>query len=233
MEDDTDDILPASRGVVRFFHSSCLKFKRFIITDDLLAVTEHSIGLSELEERQRLKRIQQLLAPKISELLGAKLPFEVVAMIASYLVRESAMITAKNQSMFSQASDIKVDLSKDVYASYSVVDGVRYIKSLRNLDTNGDEEYRLVLDAKKNKPVYSIRICEDHLGIRFVQFFPSNNVPIVKGWWRDIPPSDFSVFYRATISAIRVESDVSIPPVQVSRLILPQGCQGQKDHRYV
>lgn len=64
------------RRVVRFFHSSCLKFKRFIITDDLLAVTEHSIGLSELEERQRLKRIQHLLAPKISALLSAKLPFE-------------------------------------------------------------------------------------------------------------------------------------------------------------
>ncbi|KAL6360665.1 hypothetical protein LRP88_06372 [Fusarium phalaenopsidis] len=88
-------------------------------------------------------------------------------MIASYLVRESAMITAKNQSMFIQASDITVDLSKDVYASYSVVDGVRYIKSLRNIDTNQDGEYHLVLDAKKKNYVDKIRICEDHLGIRF------------------------------------------------------------------
>ncbi|KAJ4233200.1 hypothetical protein NW759_001981 [Fusarium solani] len=197
-----------ARRVVRFFHSSCLKFKRFIITDDLLAVTEHSIGLSELEERQRLKRIQHLLAPKISALLSAKLPFEVMTMIASYLVRESAVITAKNQSMFSQASDITVDLSKDVYASYSVIDGVQYIKSLRNLDTNQDGEYHLVLNAKKKNSVDNIRICEDHLGIRFVQFLPSSRVPVVKGWWRDISPSHPSVFVpRVKFSAIRVESD--------------------------
>ncbi|KAI8714702.1 hypothetical protein NCS52_01190600 [Fusarium sp. LHS14.1] len=38
-------------NAVRLFHSSCIKFKHFVITDDLLAVTEHSIGLSEWEER--------------------------------------------------------------------------------------------------------------------------------------------------------------------------------------
>ncbi|UPK93191.1 hypothetical protein LCI18_004126 [Fusarium solani-melongenae] len=112
-------------------------------------------------------------------------------MIASYLVRESAMITAKNQSMFSQASDITVDLAKDVYVSYSVVDG-----------------YHLVLSAKKKSSVENIRIFEDHLGIRFAQFLPSSRVPVVKGWWRDLLPPYPSVFIpRIKFSALRVESD--------------------------
>lgn len=216
-------------NVVRLFHSSCIKFKRFVITYDLLAVTEHSIGLSELEERQRLKRIQHLLAPKISNLLSAKVPFEVTTMISSYLVRESAIITSKNQSVFSQASDTTVNLSKDVYASSSVIDGVRYIKSLHNIDTAQGEGYRLILNANNKGPVYKIRICEDHLGIRFVQFLPptpgSKKFPEMKGWWRDISPSKFK------FSATRVESDVSMPLVQDSMLILPQGYQAQKDHR--
>ncbi|RSL62658.1 hypothetical protein CEP54_005590 [Fusarium duplospermum] len=201
-----------STNAVRLFHSFCVKFKHFIITDDFLAVTEHSIGLSELEERQRLKRIQHLLAPKISNLLSAKLPFEVMTMISSYLVRESAMITAKHQSMFSQSSDITVDLSKDVYASYSVLDGVRYVKSLRNLDTDQRGEYRRVLNAKEKSTIGKIRICEDHLGIRFVQFLPPNGssskVPVVKGWWRDISPSRGSGdTSQVKFSTIRVESD--------------------------
>ncbi|RTE83744.1 hypothetical protein BHE90_001758 [Fusarium euwallaceae] len=196
-------------NVVLLFHSSCVKFKRFIITDDFLAVTEHSIGLSELEERQRVKRIQHLLAPKITNLLSAKLPFEVMTMISSYLVRESAMITAKHQSMFSQASDITVDLSKDVYASYNVLDGVRYVKSLRNLDTDQGGEYYRVLNAKEKSAVVKIRVCEDHLGIRFVQFLSStgssSRFPIVTGWWRDISPSGTT---QVKFSTIRVESDL-------------------------
>lgn len=220
---------------MRLLHSSCVKFKRFIITDGFLAVTTPSIGLSELEERQRLKRIQHLLAPKISNLLSAKLPLEVMTMISSYLVRESAMITANHQSMFSQSSDITVDLSKDVYASYSVFDGVRYVKSLRNLDTDQGGEYRRVLNVKEKSTVGKIRICEDHLGIRFVQFLPPNGssskVPVMKGWWRDISPSrgpgDTT---QVKFSTIRVESDVSISLVQVSRLTLHQGYQAQENH---
>ncbi|KAI8714701.1 hypothetical protein NCS52_01190500 [Fusarium sp. LHS14.1] len=104
-------------------------------------------------------------------------------MIASYLVRESAMITAKNQSVFSQASDMTVDLSKDVYASSSVIDGVRYIKSLCNVETARGSEYRLILNARDKGPP------------------GSKEFPEVKGWWRDISPSKFE------FSAIRVESD--------------------------
>ncbi|KAJ4323629.1 hypothetical protein N0V84_004237 [Fusarium piperis] len=197
---------------VILFHSSCFKFKPFTISNDFLAITAHSTRLSELEESRRFKRIQRLLAPKIYELLPANFPFELMTMIAGHLVRESAMVTAKNQSVFSQASDITVNLSEDVYASYSVVDGVRYISSLRNLDTDNGGEYHRVLNAKQQGVVSSIRICEDHLGIKFVQFLPlttsPSKAPVVRGWWRDISPSRWSRdVARLKFSAILVESD--------------------------
>lgn len=203
---------------VLLFHSSCVEFKSFAISDDFLAVTEHSIRLSELEERQRFKRIQNLLAPKIYDLLPVKFPSEITTMISSHLVSESAMVTAENQSVSSQASDIIVDLSVDVYASYSVLDGVRYVKSLRN-DVDETGEYHRVLNVEQQSTVSMVRICEDHLGIRLVQFLPltslSSKAPVVEGWWRDVSPSRLSGNApRANFSAIRVESDVSMLPLQ-------------------
>ncbi|KAM0434010.1 hypothetical protein ACHAPT_003954 [Fusarium lateritium] len=185
---------------VPLFHSSCFKFRPFTISDDFLAVTEHSIQLSKMEEHQRFKRIQRLLAPRIYHLLSVRLPFELVTMISGHLVRECAMVTAKDQSLFSQASDTLVDLSRDVYASYSVLDGVRYVKSLCNLDTDEVGEYHRILNAEEQSYVDRISICEDHLGI--------SAAPVVKGWWRDVPKTDFTITVeQGKFSGIHLTSD--------------------------
>ncbi len=52
-------------------------------------------------------------------------------MTVSFLVRESAVVTAQAQSL-DPAADSYVDLSQNVYAIFTAIDGVRYVKHLRN-----------------------------------------------------------------------------------------------------
>ncbi|KAH7169755.1 uncharacterized protein B0J16DRAFT_276889 [Fusarium flagelliforme] len=191
---------------VPFFHGNCLWFRLFEISESFLAAGEYTFEPSPCEEPRRFGRIRNLLAPKLNEVLPVRLPPEVLTTIAGLLVHECAMITAEEQSLENTVSEILVDLSCDVYANYHAVDGVRYVKSLRNSRSEtGEEDYHL-LDVGENRSVRKIWIAEDHRGIRFAKFSSSDAPlsgpgPIARSWWREISmPSE--------ITTIKVKTDV-------------------------
>ena len=193
------------------FHATCFDFRLSPITQTFLDATNYSFSPPFSDERRRADRIQCLLVPRLKKALGDKLPHEVLAMIAELLVRECATVTGQAQAWEQNASDYLVDLSRDVYARYHVVDGVRYVKSLGNFLSETNEEGQLLLDVQKQGGIRKIVIAEDHLGIRLVKFvsldavFPKNRHGL-RAWWRDISKP-------TGISEIKVRTDVSGDPV--------------------
>ncbi|KAF5574926.1 hypothetical protein FPANT_11541 [Fusarium pseudoanthophilum] len=86
--------------------------------------------------------------------------------IAGHLVRECAAITAEEQSLGTAVSDTAVDITQDVYAKYTAVDGVRYVKSLYNTASDsGDQDHPTLLSKK-------------------------GPTPITKSWWRVLDTSN-------------------------------------------
>jgi hypothetical protein len=78
--------------------------------------------------------------------------------IAGLLVRECAVITAEEQSLGTNVSDMTVDLTQDVYISYTIVDGVRYVKSIDNTMSKFCNEEHSGLLSKQGEPVGKIWI---------------------------------------------------------------------------
>lgn len=75
---------------------------------------------------------------------------ELWLMIATYLVRECAVVTAQVQTQEHTATDFFVDLFLDVHAHYITVEGVRYVK--------------LLLDALKAGTIQKLYVTKDHVG---------------------------------------------------------------------
>ncbi|KAF5986032.1 hypothetical protein FBULB1_2596 [Fusarium bulbicola] len=126
--------------------------------------------------------------------LQIRLPHETLMTIAGHLVRECAAITAEEQSLGTGVSDTVVDITRDIYANYTAVDGMCYVKSLCNTASNlGDQDHRTLL-SKEGKAVDKIWIAEDHRGIRCVIFCAADPplagpTPITKSWWRVLTTS--------------------------------------------
>lgn len=177
---------------VPFFHGSCLRFKLYAISDTFLATGEYTYEPSADDEHRRFTRTRRLLAPKLNDLLQIWLPPEILTPIAGLLVRECAIVTSEEQSLGKGASDTSIDLSSDVYESYHVVDGVRYIRSLFNSTSKVSEDEHHVLARKAGQPVvHKICIAEDHRGIRCVRFCASDAAlpeptAVARSWWRSI-----------------------------------------------
>lgn len=176
---------------VPFFHSKCLRFRLYAISDALLAAGEYTYEPPADEEHRRFTRTRCLLAPKLNDVLQVRLPPEILTTIAGLLVRECAIITSEEESLGKSVSDTLIDLSRDVYASYHVVDGVRYATSLANSTSEMSEDEHHVLVRKAGHSVHKIWIAEDHRGIRCVKFCSSDGVlpgptPIARSWWRSI-----------------------------------------------
>ncbi|KAF6822900.1 hypothetical protein CPLU01_11721 [Colletotrichum plurivorum] len=147
----------------------CLRFKLYAISDTFLATGEYTYEPSADDEHRRFTRTRRLLALKLNDLLQIWLPPEILTPIAGLLVRECAIVTSEEQSLGKGASDTSIDLSSDVYESYHVVDGVRYIRSLFNSTSKVSEDEHHVLARKAGQPVvHKIWIAEDHRGIRDV-----------------------------------------------------------------
>lgn len=126
-------------------------------------------------------------------------------MIAKLLVRECAAVTAQEQTLLDALpSEFLVDLTHKVYAQYRVVDGVCYIKSLRNTKSETDKKEVLLLRAQEKAAIHKVFIAEDHLGIRSVHFTPSSRRPDLGPgvWWKCISR-------RGGIAKIRAITDVS------------------------
>ncbi|KAG5761421.1 hypothetical protein H9Q69_005518 [Fusarium xylarioides] len=174
---------------VPFFHHECFCFRLYDISDALVAAGEWSFEPPASENSLRSHRIRNLLAPKLRDQLQIRLPPETLINIAGHLVRECAAITAEEQSLGTAVSDTAVDITQDIYANYTAVDGVRYVKTLCNTASNfGDQDHPTLL-SKEGKSVDKIWIAEDHRGIRSVIFCGPDSpligpTPITKSWWR-------------------------------------------------
>lgn len=193
---------------VPFFHGQCFWFRLFAVSNALVAAGRYTFEPPKYEDHRRFNRIRRLLAPKLRNILQARLPAEILTTIAGLLVRECAAITAEEQSLGTSVSSTFVDLSRDVYAIYHTVDGVRYVKSLVNPPSQSCDEGHHVLARNEGRAVHKIWIAEDHRGVRFVSFCSSDTAlpgpaPIARSWWRAISVPD-------GIRAITIETDVGV-----------------------
>ena len=113
-------------------HANCFFFDTNGATSTLLAATRHSFlsGAADVDDARRVDRITRLLVPKLTQIVP--FPNELLNMVAQQLVRESAVVTCQQQLLETRTSDFTVDLSRNVYAQYVRVDGLRYVQTLSN-----------------------------------------------------------------------------------------------------
>lgn len=192
---------------VPFFHHECFCFRLYDISDALTTSGEWSFEPPTSEISRRSLRIKNLLAIKLRDQLQIRLPPETLMTITGHLVRECAAITAEEQSLDTAVSDTTVDITQDIYADYTAVDGVRYVKSLYNMASNYDNQDHPTLLRKRSKSIDKIWIAEDHRGIRSVVFCDKDSplvgpTPITKSWWRALTISNDT-------KEIAIKSDVS------------------------
>ncbi|KAH7219632.1 hypothetical protein DER44DRAFT_879520 [Fusarium oxysporum] len=176
---------------IPFFHNDCFCFRLYDNSDALVAAGDYAFDPPAYERKRRSHRINCFLAPKLRDELQIRLPAETLMAIAGLLVREYAIITAKEQTLAVNISDITINLTQDIYISYTTVDGVQYVKSIGNTLSKFCNEDHPGLLSKQGERVGKIWIAEDYRGIRPVKFCPAEAslagpTPIVKSWWRHI-----------------------------------------------
>jgi hypothetical protein len=186
------------------YHSECYNFRLYTISPKFLATTEYSFQPTMLEERRRRDRILHILTGRLGVSWTKGLPDEICWIIARHLVRECAVITAQELPI-EEASDSVIDFSLDVYARHVVIEGIRYIRCLRNSAQSTPEVGEtLLLKGQSSGDVRNVYIGEDHLGIRQIKLFSSSK-PSVRTpslWWRQLSGS-------CCVSTFRTKTDVS------------------------
>ncbi|CAF3490094.1 unnamed protein product [Fusarium graminearum] len=183
---------------VPFFHVECRKFKQH----DVFRVV--STGCFQFEptvheQNRRFTRINYLLARRLQDIIQVNLPAEIVHTIAKMLVHECATITNQEQSLGWGQAPRSIRLDSAVYATYSVIDGVRYVKSLTNFPDQGREEYTLL--SKEGQTHSRLYIAHDYRGVRAVKLCPSDaplsgSGPITNCYWRNILDAERIMIYK-------------------------------------
>lgn len=175
------------------FHGQCYDFRLYTVSPKFLATTHYSFRPPILEEQRRTDHILQILTERVKVFWTKGLPDELCRMIAGFLIREAAVVTAQELANQESVSNSILDLSQDVYVRYIRIDGIRYVRSLRNASRPAVEPgEELLLDAQTARNIRNIHIGEDHLGIRHVQIPPSGNVSskpelsLPGLWWRQL-----------------------------------------------
>lgn len=224
------------QAVVPCYHFECFRVGQSSLSPKLLGALAYNFDPPPLGERQR----EMLLKHRTVEGLRrafplVHLPVELWFKIAEPLIRQVA-VAAVAQTELGDAQDpwqspddgLKIDLSRDVYASYVLFDGVRYIRALRNAtEAEAAPGESLVLNPATDRVVDKVHIAFDHLGVRGVQFASADRVlpgaDSVPGlWWRQLRQSD-------GISIIGTWSDVSAEHTfSASRLLFDNAKQGLK-----
>ena len=180
------------------------------------------------EQAKRLSRTKDLLCQKLDVGLGLgdKLPAEILDRIAEILVHECAAITNEQQSQPIERVEPTTFLwlHEEVYAAYTVIDGVRYVKELTNSKDNIPKGTYTLL--KKQGEPCQIYIAEDHRGIRAAKFCSTGTAPLGPGpiadsYWRVLP--GYPENWRAAL-----KSDVSMIPLpQVSEEFVPESIRDE------
>ncbi|KAH8891427.1 hypothetical protein GQ53DRAFT_841379 [Thozetella sp. PMI_491] len=201
------------------FHASCFNFHRQVfeadVTSALLASMLYTIAPPFNHHRQKFDRTRRFLASQLRgiELLSgrpsplARLPHELMVMIATFLVRECAIVSAQESSDGATVADLDVDLSQNVYVQYELIDGVRYVRTLQNrspIRATGQNEVlwnllnRKLLDGRVHNEGGTAFYAWDHLGIRAIRIALNSSGEDAAGaqagddeiapgaWWRQI-----------------------------------------------
>ncbi|KAH7185200.1 uncharacterized protein B0J16DRAFT_125215 [Fusarium flagelliforme] len=175
---------------VAFVHADCFRIAQRNL-QGAICTGRLTFDPTVYEQAKRFSRTKDFLCHKLEAGLGDKLPAEILDRIAEMLVHECATITHQQQSQSLERMEPTTSLwlHKKVYATYIVIDGVRYVKELTNSkDHLPKEAYVTVL--KKQREDCQICVAEDHRGIRAVKFCsttPLSPGPIADAYWRVFP----------------------------------------------
>ncbi len=155
----------------------------------LVDATRYSFS-PHFDESSRVARTICFLLPKLSAQLPL-FPNEVLLMVARLLVRECAAVTRQEETLAYGGISrlLTIDRTRNIYAKYCRIDGVRYVQILRNTKP-ARGEWQLLYDTRRGA-ASGISLVEDHLGIRVMRFiFPDSPPPpalhIRRAWWRDV-----------------------------------------------
>ena len=150
----------------------------------------------------------RILAEKLKASWASPLPVELCRTVAGFLVRECAVVTAQALARIGGGADSVVDLSREVCVRYVMIDGIRYISSLRNSSCSAtDAGETLLIDVQNASNFRDIHIGEDHLGIREVKVSScgtnasKSDLRTVGLWWRRLSES-------CDNTTVRTRSDV-------------------------
>jgi len=191
------------------FHSKCYDFRLHTVSLKFLATTEYSFRPPISEERRRRDRILRILTRRLSVSWTIGLPDEICQMIAGYLIRECATVTAQELANKDSPDNSIINLSHDVYVRYITIEGIRYIYSLRNATQStiirGET---LLLDSQKAREAWSVHVAEDHLGIRYIQTSPSPKSRLPGLWWRKLSGPQSRCILTKTDVSLRKDSPI-------------------------
>ncbi|RGP76929.1 hypothetical protein FLONG3_5013 [Fusarium longipes] len=128
------------------------------------------------------------------------------------LVHECATITNEQLSLKKIKHPPLVRLDCAVYATYSIIDGIRYVKRLTNSIPEG-ETYTVL--SREAQALHGVYIAEDYRGVRAFKFCPpdaplSSPGPITNSYWR-------SLAGLPDTKRMAIESD----GVMVRRILIP------------
>lgn len=145
------------------------------------------------------------------------LPAELVTLVASYLLRDCAVLSNLHllhaQSLQSTESqrNSRIDVRRNILAELVTMDGVQYVKSLRNSLKQATGKERLVLNTQTEGTLKTLYVAEDHLGIRMVIFSRSAGALldscVPRGlWWSSVEiNADMNFKYETDVSFITID----------------------------
>ncbi|KAI1089870.1 hypothetical protein F5B19DRAFT_494926 [Rostrohypoxylon terebratum] len=188
-----EDFCSGRRAAVHCFHFDCWMFlKNKFGTAEIPASFMHATHFSyfpvawEMLEEERTNRIRPLLAENLkNEKWPVTLPNEIQHMIAGNMIRECAIVTAGEKYFIPESFCSTVNLWLDVYAEYTMVEGIRYLKTIGNTRGHGRS---LIYRGQTFKNVHEVYYLDDHQGVRDVfitdkdRHLP-NATPIPFGTW--------------------------------------------------
>lgn len=189
-------------------HSSCYALRFIPMTRNFFTVTQYDFSPSICTERRREHRLERAVTKRLKIDFLRYLPHEICLSVASYIASDLAAVACQEFARGAHSSNSTVDLCRDVYATYMVVEGISYLQSLCNSPPDSDGGSKFVYSAQQEHEVQELYVEYDHLGVRNIHFsFPKDHLPSLSGnsrgvWWKELARS-------SGITRIVTHSDVS------------------------
>ncbi|KAI1413244.1 hypothetical protein F5Y13DRAFT_179711 [Hypoxylon sp. FL1857] len=157
-------------------------------------------------------QLRSVLVEKLNRKPWSKtLPNEIWHMIAKYVTFEFSFLAAREQAHSLRVIDSAVKLSCDVYAKFVKYEGIFYLQELSNSPIPTSHGGRLIFRGQSTRPVQTIYIAEDHLGVRGIKLVSSGSdgplspTPDILGvWWRRISSHKDIISVNTVTDALKV-----------------------------